>query len=266
MKRSAFRTWLSVPSALLTVWVLLSALPALAAESAGVILAFTGKVDIERDAKMLPAARLAELYSGDGISVGEGGQAQIRFADGTLLTLYRNTRFAVNDYHYGKGNGDRAQFSLVNGLMHTLTGQIDKKNYLLKTRLANLGVRGTEYSVRLDDTLHVSVSAGQVAIVNSGGTLVVNAGSSAVVSSASAMPRPGGGRIDLHGIDRGLQGGAAGQTGAAPPPPPPPPGVQNLSGQPPGQQPPGQQPPGQQPPGQLPPGQQPPPPPPPPHP
>lgn len=218
---------------------LFAALPALAAESAGVILAFTGKVELERGGKTIPAARLAELYSGDAIAVAEG-QAQLRFADGTLLTLYRNTRFAVDEYRYGKGNGDRAQFSLVNGLMHTLTGQIDKKNYLLKTRLANLGVRGTEYSARLDDVLHVSVNTGRVAIANAGGTLLVNAGGSAVVTSASAMPRPGGGKIDLHGADRGPMGGpGAGQPGgAAPPPPPPPPGAQNVGRQ---QTPPSQQ-------------------------
>lgn len=237
MIKQALRNLFSV----LLVLSLFAALPALAAETAGVILAFTGKVEVERGAKAIPATRLAELYSGDTIAVAEG-QAQLRFVDGTLLTLYPNTRFAVDEYRYGKGNGDRAQFSLVNGLMHTLTGQIDKKNYLLKTRLANLGVRGTEYSARLDDVLHVSVNTGRVAIANAGGTLLVNAGGSAVVTSASAMPRPGGGKIDLHGADRGPMGGGpgAGQPGgAAPPPPPPPPGSQNFSNQ---QRPPLQQP------------------------
>jgi hypothetical protein len=126
MKKPGFRSLFSILSSCIMALTIFTTLPALAAESAGVILVFTGKVDVVRDAKTLPAARQAELYSGDTISVGDG-QAQLRFADGTMLTLYRNTRFAVNDYHYGKGNGDRAQFSLLNGLMHTLTGQIDKK-------------------------------------------------------------------------------------------------------------------------------------------
>lgn len=233
MRKSDFRSLFSTLSAFALALALLLALPALAAESAGVILAFTGKVDVERNAGKLPAARMAQLYSGDTISVAEG-QVQVRFADGTLLTLYRNTRFSVDEYHYGKGNGDRAQFSLVNGLMHTLTGKIDKKNYLIKTRLANLGVRGTEYSASLDEMLHVNVNTGRVAITNAAGTLLVNAGGSAMVTGANSIPRPGGGRIDLHGAGQGAGQGAGGDHpggSSAPPPPPPPSGTQNISGQ-----------------------------------
>ncbi|MBF0220422.1 MAG: hypothetical protein HQL49_12970, partial [Gammaproteobacteria bacterium] len=88
------------------------------------------------------------------------------------------------------------------------------------TRLANLGIRGTEFSVRLDDIPHVAVDAGSVAITNAGGTMLVNAAGSAIVTSANAMPRPGGGKIDLHGSDRG------GGPGSRPAPP----GTQNFSG------------------------------------
>ncbi len=255
--------------------------PALAADSAGAILAMSGKADILRGAEKLAATSRTALYAGDTIVTGDG-QVQIRFIDGTMLTLYRDTRFAVDDYRYGKGKGDIAHFSLLEGLMHTLTGQVDKQNYLLKTRLANLGVRGTEYSVRLADTLHVSVDQGRVVIVNAGGSIQVGAGGNATVTGQNAMPQPSGSRIDL----RALGGAGRPAAGAGSPPPPagggmqglgnmsgtpapmggsaspPPPGTQTLSSrQPPqvqGQQQPGQQPPGQQPPGQPPPGQQPP--------
>lgn len=218
-----------------------------AAESAGVILALSGKVDVVHEEKLLPATRTTTLYSGDVIVTGDG-QVQIRFADGTLLSLYRDTRFAVNDYHYGRGNGDRAQFSLVNGLMHTMTGKIDKNSYQIKTRLANLGVRGTEYSVSLDKELHVSVDEGIVSITNAAGTLMVSAGSDAVITASNAMPRPGGGRIGAPGGGgpRGQGGGglgagggpgagAMGAGGAGPSgaggagaPPPPPPGTRKF--------------------------------------
>ncbi len=201
-------------------------LPIRAAEIAGSVLLLNGQVEIERGEQRLPATRQAELYSGDTIVVGEVGQVQLRFTDSTLLTLYPKTRFAVNDYRYGQGEGDRAQFSLVNGLMHTLTGQMDKKSYLLKTRLANLGVRGTEYSVRLDDILHLNVDAGSVAISNSSGTMLVHAGGSAVVTHANAMPHPGGSKINLKGVTQPLPvGGRAVATplnsGSASSPPPP---------------------------------------------
>ncbi|MDD4911989.1 MAG: FecR family protein [Sideroxydans sp.] len=232
--------------------------PALAAETAGVILAFSGEVAIQRGEEKHPPAKHAELFSGDTIVTGEG-QVQIRFVDGTMLTLYRDTKFAVDDYHYGKGNGDRAQFSLLNGVMHTLTGEIDKKNYLLKTRLANLGVRGTEYSVQLDNAMHVSVDQGRVEIVNAGGTVQIGAGQSAIVTGPNDMPKPSmGGKIDLrsHGpgagmgrsggpqpgpVHGGMQAGGmpsgGGVSGGSAPPPPPPSGTQNLSHSQGGQQP-----------------------------
>jgi hypothetical protein len=196
---------------------------ALAQESAGSILALTGKVEIIHAQITVPATRQSLLFSGDSIVTGDG-QVQIRFADGTLLTLYRDTRFAVNDYHYGKGIGDRAQFSLINGLIHTLTGQISKDSYQIKTRLANLGVRGTEYSASLGEQLHVSVDTGTVVVENAGGTLLVNAGNNAVVTGANAMPQPGGKKIDLHG-GRPAQKGGPPQQGTPPQPGTPPPPV-----------------------------------------
>ncbi|MDX8399818.1 MAG: FecR family protein [Gallionellaceae bacterium] len=228
--------------------------PAQAAqERAGVILALTGNVEIFHGQKKHPAVNHADLYSGDTIVTGVG-QIQIRFADGTLLTLYRDTKFSVDDYHYGNGRADRASFSLTGGLMHTLTGKIDKSKYLLKTRLANLAVRGTEYSVQLGDVLHVSVDHGRVQLLNAGGDVLVGAGQSIFITGANAMPQPVlGGKVNLgmhpsggggHGAGgakgsraqggpraQGAQGGAgglggAGGGGAAPPPPPP--GVQKF--------------------------------------
>jgi hypothetical protein len=175
----------------------------------GVILAFSGQVEVLHGTAKFVPEKHTELYSGDSI-VTANGQAQIRFLDGTLMTLYRDTKFAIDDYHYSKNGDDKAQFSLINGVMHTLTGQIDKKNYLLKTRLANLGVRGTEYSVQLDDALHVSVDQGRVQLVNAGGSAFVDAGQSIFIMGANVMGQAVlGGKVDL-----GMRGpGAGGRAG-----------------------------------------------------
>lgn len=195
---------------------------AAAADKAGTILLYSGKVEIISGATKRAAMIRAPLYSGETIVTGEG-QVQIRFEDGTLLSLYRDTKFSVDDYHYGKGEGDRAQFSLLNGLMHTLTGLIDKKNYAVKTRLATLGVRGTEYSAQLNNALEVSVDQGKVEIANAGGTILLGAGGRAIVTGPNVIPSPSiGGKIDLpmQGAG-GHAGGGAPPPGSAPPPPPP---------------------------------------------
>jgi hypothetical protein len=218
----SFRTWWLVA----LLW-LMTLQPVLAAEAAGVVLAFSGKADIIHDGKSRAAAARAEFFSGDSIVTAEG-QVQVRFSDGTLLTLYKNTRFAVDDYQYGKGKNDRAQFSLVNGLMHTVTGQMDKQNYQVKTRLANLGVRGTEYSAELGSQLQVSVDQGRVSLANAAGTIEIGAGSSAIVTSAKSIPRAViGGKLGMGsggpggpGGGAGSPGGPGGGSGGAPPPPP----------------------------------------------
>jgi len=216
-------------------------LATLAADSAGVILTLVGQVEIVHDTQKRLATNRSELFSGDTIETRDG-QVQVRFADGTLLTLYRDTRFAVDDYRYVKGQESRAQFSLLKGLMHTLTGLMDKQNYQLKTRLATLGVRGTEYSVQLDQALHVSVDQGLVVVTNDGGSAQVSAGQSLTVTGPNMMSKPSiSGKIDLgaHG-GAGRPGGpgpgsgpGSGPGGAGPgpgsAPPPPPPGTQNLS-------------------------------------
>jgi len=204
--------------------------PASAEENAGLILSFIGQVEILRgEEKHLPLPH-APFHSGDIFVTGEG-QIQLRFADGTMLMLYRDTRFVVDDYHYEKGSGDRAQFSLLNGVIHTLTGAIDKHNYLLKTRLANLAVRGTEYSANLNDTLQVSVDKGRVELTNAGGSILVSAGQSITVNGQNVMPPPStGGKIDLrmhapgargeHGTpDTHQPGDGGGPQGGNPPPP-----------------------------------------------
>jgi hypothetical protein len=244
------RFFISVAAILLSSFAIALQPVQAAEERAGVILASTGKVEITHGAEKRSPANHADLYSGDTIITGIG-QVQIRFDDGTLLTLYRDTKFSVDDYHYGKGNGDRAQFSLVNGVMHTLTGQIDKNNYLVKTRLANLGVRGTEYSAQLGDALHVSVDQGRVELANAGGSVLVGPGQSIIVMGANAMPKPVvGGKVNLGGHGPGGRGGPGGGQGGGPgggpgngagaggpsggaaggmaPPPPPPSGTQKF--------------------------------------
>ena len=202
---TTLRFFVSVSAIFLALTTLAVPSAGAAEESAGVILAVTGNIEIIHGTEKHAAAIHTNLYSGDTIMTGSG-QVQIRFADGTLLALYRDTKFSVDDYHYGKGNGDRAQFSLVGGLMHTLTGNIDKTNYQLKTRLANLGVRGTEYSVQLGDGLHVSVDQGQVQLANKGGSVLVGAGQSIIVTGENSMPKPtAGGKINL-----GMHGGPGG--------------------------------------------------------
>lgn len=170
--------------------------PALAddAAPAAKVLAARGEVIATREgAPPRPLERGSPVYSGETIITGNG-EAQIRFSDQALLTLYTDTRFAIDDYRFSEETADdgRAEFSLLQGLIHTLSGKVGKRRperYKLETSMAVLGLRGTDFRVLLDHQLHVSLLEGAVELTNQGGSLLVEGGQNAVVSAIDVAPR-----------------------------------------------------------------------------
>src|ERR1043165_4563612 len=82
-----------------------------------------------RDGVARRLARGAELDSGDIVRTNDG-RAQIRFSDGSYVSLQPNSDFAINEYRYdGKTDGsERGFFGLVKGAMRTVSGAIGRVN------------------------------------------------------------------------------------------------------------------------------------------
>src|SRR5690606_12189497 len=98
------------------------------------------------------------------------------------------------DEYFHEGGADYAAslvFGLLRGVLRTVTGTIGKtkhEQYELRTPVATLGIRGTEYIavIRPANTLRVHVGRGKVVITNDHGTLEVPEGQNAVVTLGSA--------------------------------------------------------------------------------
>src|SRR6185295_19312509 len=75
-----------------------------------------------------PLARGAELDSGDTIRTSADGRAQLRFTDGSYVSLQPNTDFSISDYKYDNNADDRGFFGLVRGAMRTVTGAVGSVN------------------------------------------------------------------------------------------------------------------------------------------
>lgn len=134
-----------------------------------------------------------DVYSGDRVDTADNGRVQMRFTDGGLLSLMPNTTFSVDEYlHEGKAEEDASLvFGLLKGGLRTVTGtigQVQHDQYELKTPVATLGIRGTEYVavLRPANTLRVHVGRGKVVITNDQGSLEVPEGRNAVVTLGSA--------------------------------------------------------------------------------
>lgn len=146
-----------------------------------------------------PGAADRQLAKGDDvlrrdrIETADNGRVQMRFTDGGLVSLMPNSTFTVEEYFHDGGPDDDASlvFGLLKGGLRTVTGTIGRvqhDQYELKTPVATLGIRGTEYVavLRPANTLRVHVGRGKVVISNDLGSLEVPEGHNAVVTQGSA--------------------------------------------------------------------------------
>jgi len=139
-----------------------------------------------------------ELEKGSGIDVGdtvisETARVQLRFTDGGFVSLAPRSEFRVNAYSYsGKPDGsERVAMELMKGGLRTISGLIGKaiqSAYEMKTKVATIGIRGTEYTVVYGESVSGTVSAGAVAVCNAGGCLDVTHGQSYYVMNENTKP------------------------------------------------------------------------------
>lgn len=140
-----------------------------------------------------PLAKGAEVNTGETIDTGNG-RAQLRYTDGSQVSLTPSTQFRIDDYRFsGKNDGEeKAFFSLLKGGFRTITGLIGKNNkdaYKLSTSTATIGIRGTEFLVVASDN-GVTISAGEglVQVCNAGGCIILASGEAATVTDKDGKP------------------------------------------------------------------------------
>src|SRR3990170_2672679 len=153
-----------------------------------------GGVTLARGGVEQPLVRGTELDNGDVVRT-NSGRAQIRFTDGSYVSLQPNTEFGIREYRYeNKTDGtERGFFGLLKGAMRTVTGAIGRINrdrYQIATPTATVGIRGTGGVIQVQDdgsTLVIGTS-GIWSLTNPAGSVDVPAGNSAVAPSDPKQP------------------------------------------------------------------------------
>jgi len=118
---------------------------------AGKVLAVKGFVTAENNSQSRDITTGADLYVGDTVITKAGSFAVVEFVDGARATVRPNSQLVVSKYAYG-GQDDGAVLKLVKGGLRALSGAIAKdnpENFKVQTNVATLGVRGTEFDIRL---------------------------------------------------------------------------------------------------------------------
>ncbi|WP_432735178.1 FecR domain-containing protein [Maridesulfovibrio sp. FT414] len=159
--------------------------------SIGVILAANGEVYLKSDSGVRAVGPGAEVYQGEELVTGHGSNAEIRFADDTLLSQGADSSISLDDYIYDTGDESASSllFKMSQGTFRMVTGKIAEQNperFKVGTPLATIGIRGTT-------TVHEISPDGQekhgVEEIHSGKALLVQSidGSIRVIDSPQAL-------------------------------------------------------------------------------
>ncbi len=93
----------------------------------------------------------SEIYVGDRVFTGVNGFIRLNMVDNAKIDLRCNSEMLIEDYQLLRG-GNRSVIHLIKGSVKKITGTIGKMAddiYEMHTPLATVGVRGTEYAIRV---------------------------------------------------------------------------------------------------------------------
>ena len=92
-----------------------------------------------------------EVFVGDRIFTGVKGFIRLSMIDNAKIDLRCNSEMVIEDYQLLRGS-NRSVLHLIKGSVRKITGSIGKVAddiYEMRTPLATVGVRGTEYAIRV---------------------------------------------------------------------------------------------------------------------
>lgn len=166
------------------------------AESSGSVIA----VDKRKVSRKL--AKGSAVFLGDKVVTGEEGYVRLRMIDEAILDLRCFSIMVIEEYALNTTNR-RSILNLLQGSLKKVTGQIGKMTedvYELKTPVASVGVRGTEYALRVfqstgcggtidtDEGFYLEVIKGLVDVHNEAGKEVFAKGETAYVALPKSLP------------------------------------------------------------------------------
>ncbi|MGJ8668418.1 MAG: FecR family protein [Oceanococcus sp.] len=166
----------------------------LAAATAGTITDVTGNVVVIRADAKYRAIVGSKLQKGDVVKTNAFSKVSWTLQDDSKFDLRSNTKLSITDFQFERKSSGfgRLLFNLAEGGFRSLTGLVGSRNrssYLIRTPVATMGIRGTDYTLfhltaaaalelGKEPGTYVFVTSGSVELKNDKGTLIVKAGQS----------------------------------------------------------------------------------------
>ena len=174
----------------------------------GTVQQLSGTISVQRaDGSTRVLARQSEVGKGDTLNTERDSYAQVKFADGAVMTLKPNTRIKIEDFVFDEKvpAKDASAMSLLKGGLRMITGLVGKRGnqdaLRLGTATATIGIRGTTFTV--DDcvsTACVKRSATRVSSLGGLEMASLDTGTSFDFPDASAQPEQFGAWVNLDRI------------------------------------------------------------------
>lgn len=192
------------------ILALLFALGMASAHADGTLTHMSGIVSVQKaDGKIIPGTAGTKVLPGDTVITGAGGFVRMEMTDGGEMVMRPDSQLKIENYHFNQAKPaeDNFVFSMLKGGLRTVTGLVGKRGdrdaYRLKTETATIGIRGTQFDLRvcaancgaLPAGTYLAVRFGAVEASNAQGSLPVAAGQVAHVPPARApviLPRDPG--------------------------------------------------------------------------
>jgi hypothetical protein len=136
-----------------------------------------------------------EINSDDLLVTFHDARLEVKLNDGTSFVMGQLGRFIVEDFQYAPGkNGNKAAFNFLQGVFKMAAGGIaseDKTAFTVKTPVATIGIRGTEFwGGEIDGEFSVLVLKGKVVVENAAGSVEVPEGQGVSIPKDAAPQAP----------------------------------------------------------------------------
>ncbi|MDQ7250846.1 FecR family protein [Dongia sedimenti] len=135
----------------------------------------------------------AELHRDEQVWTAPGGRVDIKFVDGSSVTLGENARLVLDEFVLPEGGGAGSQvLRSITGALRFVGGAVDRSGSTrIVTPIATMTVRGTEFFAGpIDGTYGVFVYRGAVEVATAAGSVMLKDGEGTSLTKSSIAPTP----------------------------------------------------------------------------
>ena len=123
----------------------------------GNIMALKGSAEVHKKSNAILAAKSGMLIDeGDTIVTQNKTRVQVILKDDTIITIGSYSSFGFDKYFFDGSKKSTLSMRMNKGFFRSVTGQIGKiapERFKVKTSSATIGIRGTDFSVRLKNAI-----------------------------------------------------------------------------------------------------------------